>query len=92
MAESPRDEKPACYGDIETVFPLAADGLRATPEECMRCLHKTACLRSAMEGRRGWRVRAEMVDRAYRGGIIGFFQRWSRKKIIDQQRQKEETS
>jgi hypothetical protein len=30
----------------------------------------------------GFSVREEMIDRAYRGGVIGFFQRWSQKKTI----------
>ena len=27
-------------------------------------------------------VREEMIDRAYRGGVIGTMQRWSHKKMI----------
>lgn len=71
-----------CFGDIQTVFPLKADGLRATPESCMRCNDKTACLRKALTSRDGLHVREEMIDRAYRGGIMGFFQRWSQKKSL----------
>lgn len=71
-----------CFGDIDTVFPLKADGLRATPEVCMQCNDKTACLRKALTSRDGLNVREEMIDRAYRGGIMGFFQRWSQKKSI----------
>lgn len=74
--------KPQCYGLLDTVFPLQSDGLRVTPEACLRCVRKTECLRAAMAHRNGLRVREEMLDRAYRGGVIGFFQRWSQKKNI----------
>jgi hypothetical protein len=36
-----------------------------------------------MAAREGLGVREEMLDRAYRGGMVGFFQRWSQKKNID---------
>lgn len=77
---------PACFGDLETVFPLHANGLRVTPVECLRCDHKTACLRRAMQRKEGLAVREEMIERAYRGGVIGFFQRWSQKKTIHRQK------
>jgi hypothetical protein len=67
---------------LETVFPLRSDGLRVTPVSCLQCRHKTECLRSAMGGTKGYSVREEMIDRAYRGGLMGFFQRWSQKKSI----------
>jgi len=81
--------KPVCFGDLKTVFPLESDGLRVTPDACLRCLHKTICLRSALEGDKGLQVREEMIDRAYRGGVIGFFQRWSQKKTIQRMRKNE---
>ena len=77
-----QSEKPSCYGDLGTVFPLRSDGLRVTPISCLQCVHKTECLRSAISGNSGFRVREEMIDRAYRGGLMGFFQRWSQKKNI----------
>lgn len=75
-------EKPACYGDLETVFPLGEDDLRHTPEACFACDLKTGCLRQAMAARDGLKVREEQVDRAYRSGMMGFWERWSRKKMI----------
>jgi hypothetical protein len=81
--------KPVCFGDLKTVFPLRSDGFRVTPDSCLRCIHKTSCLRSAMSGHNGLRVREEMIDRAYRGGAIGFFQRWSQKKSIHQMREED---
>ena len=75
-------DQPACFGDLETVFPLGPDGLRHTPSTCMACGFKTMCLRTAMQKPAALNVREEMIDRAYRGGIMGGIQRWSHKKMI----------
>ena len=77
---------PDCIGCLETVFPLGEDGLRNTPEKCLACCHKTECLRMAIQGRDGLKVREEQIDRAYKSGMIGFFERWSKKKAIDRQK------
>ena len=77
---------PPCFGDLETVFPMGAEGLRQTPESCMICCYKTECLRKAMAERGGITVRQEMVDRAYASGMVGFFERWSRKKALGKQK------
>lgn len=76
------EERPDCFADLDTVFPMRSDGLRVTPVNCLQCTHKTLCLRTAMGRRQGLTVREEMIDRAYRGGVTGFFQRWSQKKSI----------
>ena len=78
----PKQSTPECYGDLQIVFPLRSDGLRVTPISCLQCIHKTACLRQAMGRRSGLTVREEMLERAYRGGVVGFFQRWSQKKTL----------
>jgi hypothetical protein len=75
-------KRPDCYADLEKVFPLREDGFRVSPVECLQCADKTQCLRAAMGETSGFSVREEMIDRAYRGGVIGFFQRWSQKKTI----------
>jgi hypothetical protein len=77
-----KENRPPCYGDLETVFPMGPEGLRGSPETCMACPHKTECLRRALKGERGMTVHAEKVDRAYASGTMGFFERWSRKKAI----------
>ena len=74
--------KPPCFGNLKIVFPKGEDGLGHTPRGCMICVFKTECLRSAMAGGDGLGVREESVDRAYAAGMIGFFQRWSRKKDL----------
>ena len=83
------DEKlPYCFGNLEEVFPLGEDGLRHTPESCLVCLYKTRCLRSAMEGAEGLSVREEKLERAYEAGMIGFLDRWSRKKALHKKKKK----
>lgn len=84
-------KRPSCFADLDTVFPLREDGFRVSPVECLRCVDKTECLKRAMARASGMRVREEMIDRAYRGGAIGFFQRWSQKKNIDRMRRKKAT-
>ncbi|MBU0987999.1 MAG: hypothetical protein KKH68_12190 [Proteobacteria bacterium] len=75
----------SCFGKLEAVFPVGQDGLRETPESCMACVDKTACLKSAVAGADGLKVQEEGVDRAYASGMITFFQRWSRKKQLRHQ-------
>ena len=81
-------KRPDCFSDLETVFPRRSDGLRVTPITCLQCIHKTACLRAAMRQKKGLDVREEMLDRAYRSGVVGFLNRWSQKKTIHRIKQK----
>jgi hypothetical protein len=83
---------PPCFGDLETVFPEGEAGLRQSPEACMLCTYKTECLRKAMADKGGATVREEMVDRAYASGVMGFFERWSRKKAFAAKKQKKESN
>jgi hypothetical protein len=85
--EQKAERHPECFGDLQIVFPLGDDGLRHSPRRCLHCVYKTECLRSAVEAGEGAQVREEMVDRAYESGLMGFFQRWSRKKQFHQRRQ-----
>ena len=75
-------EYPYCFGKLEKVFPMGDDGLRHPPESCMVCLYKTECLRRAVQASGGLKIKEEQVDRAYAAGIMGFFERWSRKKDL----------
>ncbi len=77
---------PECFGLLETVFPMGNDGLRLTPETCFECPLKTDCLRAALKGTAGLRVHEEHIDRSYESGMIGFMERWSKKKVIDRQK------
>ena len=74
---------PHCFGRLDAVFPMGKEGLRSTPETCRGCAHRTECLRSAMQGVDGLKVKAEVVDRAYASGMITFMERWSKKKDLD---------
>ena len=67
---------------MDTVFPMGQDGLRHSPESCMVCLCKTDCMRTALHGAGGMKVQEETVDRAYESGMMGFLERWSKKKAL----------
>jgi len=75
-----------CFGNLEIVFPLGDDGLRHTPAPCLKCPYKTECLRTGLRGKAGLKVHAEHVDRSYDSGMIGFVERWSKKKAINREK------
>jgi hypothetical protein len=83
-------EYPHCFAVLEKVFPMGENGLRQTPERCMVCLYKVDCLRTAMGKSDGFKVREEMIDRAYSSGVMSFFERWSQKKDIHRRRDKKQ--
>ena len=86
-----KDKLPPCFGQLESVFPKAEDGLRATPQQCLACSRKTECLKSALAGTGGLNLREELIDRAYEAGAISFLERWSQKKELRRKR-KNQTS
>ncbi|MBF0204041.1 MAG: hypothetical protein HQK67_06930 [Desulfamplus sp.] len=74
---------------MEIVFPMGKRGLRETPDHCMYlCAYKTPCLRKAISGVKGIEVKEEMVERGEQSGVLGFFQRWSKKKILHNEKNK----
>lgn len=75
-----KDKAAECFGRLECVFPMGADGLRHTPSICQRCAEKIDCLRAAVRGEDGIAVKEEQLERAYTSGRIGFLERWARKK------------
>jgi len=81
-----KDERPRCFGILDNVFPKVEEDMRATPESCFPCYYKTECLKQALESTDGLSVKEEKLDRAYRSGMVGFFERWSRKKYLQQKR------
>jgi len=84
-----KNKYPKCFGDLDIVFPMNENGLRMSPETCLACEHKTSCLRDALQNsKKGTDVKHEHVDRAYEFGMIGFWERWSRKKALNRQTQK----
>ena len=78
-------EHPDCFGQLDTVFPIGEEGLRTSPPECMRCSYAKACLQTAMRGPEGLKLQEEKVDQAYKCGLIGKLERWSRKKLLRQE-------
>ena len=84
--------KPECFGQLDTVFPLGEDGLRHSPEACLECPHKTDCLRTGLKGKAGLKVHQEHIDRSYDSGMIGFVERWSKKKSISRHVNEPESS
>jgi len=75
---------PDCFSDIDMVFPMTKNGLRMSPETCLSCEHKTSCLREALHNSQaGVDIKHEHIDRAYRSRMIGFWDRWSRKKTLN---------
>ncbi len=81
-------ELPECFGNLNIVFPKGTDGLRHTPDTCFICPEKTPCLKIAMAGKGGLKVKEEFTRRAYESGLIGFFERWSKKKELIQKLRK----
>lgn len=77
------EEHPYCFGKLDSVFPLGDDGLRHSPEGCMVCFCKTDCLRAAVKGPEGIKVKEEQVKRAHGSGTISFVERWARKKALE---------
>ena len=84
------EEKPYCFGILENVFPKTENGLRETPESCLlSCRLKTDCLRTAMtKSPEAAEAQEERVDQAYEAGMLSFFERWSRKKQLNQKKQR----
>ncbi|OGR53410.1 MAG: hypothetical protein A3J80_13660 [Desulfobacula sp. RIFOXYB2_FULL_45_6] len=77
------DEIKECFGNLEKVFPMTAQGLRQTPDDCFfYCPVKTKCLQQAMATKDGVKVEEELIERGVSAGVITFFERWSRKKQI----------
>lgn len=82
--------KPDCYGKVDVVFPMTGEGYREIPERCMEgCEHSVDCLKKALNSDPDAdKVREEQVDRAYDAGLMGFFERWSKKKMLKSKSQK----
>ena len=76
---------PECFGRLGTVFPVGEEGIRTSPPECMKCPHAKLCLQTAMRSAEGLELQEEKVDQAYKYGLIGKVERWSKKKLIRQQ-------
>ncbi|MDD9303663.1 MAG: hypothetical protein HUK40_15500 [Desulfobacter sp.] len=86
---SDKEDLPDCFGNLEKVFPMGANGLRQTPEDCFfHCPVKTRCLQQAMGTKGGVQVEEEIIERSTKAGAMTFFERWSRKKQAHRRSQK----
>jgi len=84
------EERPDCFGKIDRVFPMTDSGFRETPIPCMdTCKHRVDCLRKALSSDpEADRLKNDQVDRAYDAGLMGFFERWSKKKSLNKKDKK----
>ena len=82
MSNSSDEKKPDCFSYLDKVFPMGEEGIRSTPISCESCPYKMECLKSVIEGPDGLKLKEEYVDRAYESGMIGFMERWAKKKAI----------
>ena len=81
MSPSTSPSRPACFGDLDRVFPSGADGLREVAAGCWDCTARVECLRAAATAKDGGATLAE--EKALRedpDGMAGFLRRWSRRK------------
>lgn len=78
-----------CFGILYKVFPVGENGLRGIIPECFHCPERTQCLKSALLTEEGLKMRAEILDRAAAGGMIGRLKLWSQKKELSRLIRKE---
>lgn len=69
-----------CFGVLEIVFPSGESGMREVPPECMGCGQKVACMKAALASEEGIRFREDRLERSEKSGMMGWLERWSRKK------------
>jgi len=74
--------KKDCFGILDKVFPVGENGLRGIIPECFQCPERTQCLKSALLTEEGLIMRADILDRAAAGGMIGRLKLWSQKKEL----------
>ena len=77
------ENRPECFGDLDTVFPQGAGGLREVSPECWSCPQRVECLRAAVahpQGRQTLEREQARREQQHVGGLAGFLRRWSRLK------------
>ncbi len=85
-------ERKSCFGILDRVFPVGAEGLRQVPAACFECPDRTACLRAAMQTRDGLILRESILERSPAKGLAGRLRRWSdRKRLSTLKKQQERT-
>lgn len=82
-------DKKDCFGILDKVFPMGAEGLREIAHECRPCPEKVLCLKQAVSTREGIQMRESVLDRAAMGGLVGRLSRWSQKKELNRLKKQE---
>jgi hypothetical protein len=75
-------DKKDCFAILDRVFPKGDQGLREVPPACLECPDRISCLSQAVKTKEGVEMRAQLLIRAERRGLIGRFRRWSQKKLL----------
>lgn len=81
-------QEKACYAILERVFPQGNHGIREVPPECFQCDDRVSCLREALNTKEGLEMKAQLLERAEKGGVISRFRRWSQKKHLSRRIEK----
>lgn len=71
-----------CFGILEKVFPVGKRGMREVPPGCTECIKRVDCMKAALASDQGIRFTEEMIERKESAGMIGWLERWSRKKEL----------
>gem|GEM_PF-2394088 len=71
-----------CFGNLEKVFPVGKRGMREVPSGCTECIKRVDCMKAALASDQGIRFTEEMIERKESAGMIGWLERWSRKKEL----------
>ena len=74
--------KKDCFGILDKVFPLGEKGFREIVQVCFDCPERIPCLKAALTTKEGLEMKADTLERAEAGGLIGRLQRWSQKKEL----------
>jgi hypothetical protein len=72
-----------CFGILEVVFPEGEKGMREVPPGCTDCTERVVCMKAALASEDGIRFTEEMLERSESVGMIGWLERWSRKKELN---------
>lgn len=81
-------DKKECFGILENVFPLKENGLREVPSACFDCPDRVLCLRKAISTKEGIGMMAERLDHTPAKGFRGRLKRWSERKELSRQMEK----
>jgi hypothetical protein len=79
-------DKPSCFGDLDRVFPMGQDGLRAVPDDCFLCNLRVLCLKTALDSPKGLEIKEEKIIQSDDLTIVKRLRLWSLKKSAERER------